>query len=126
MEYSNQLVSDKLIEIGGVVVLIIAVLQTLAYVFKTKSDQKIILRILEHKDASEQLMRLVNTSNKEHKQRPIKWILTFMALAIAFIIIHFSRKLGIPQSENYFLFIIFLFLALSFLVYYLILRFNLK
>jgi hypothetical protein len=126
MENSGQIVSDKIIEIGGVVILIIAVLQTLSYAFKIKSDQKLLMRILEQKDASDQLIRFVNSINNEQKHQPIKWALTFAALSVAFIIIHYSKPLGIPQSENYFLFIISVLMSLSFLAYYLVLRFKLK
>lgn len=126
MEYSSQLLSDKVIEIGVVFTLVITVLHMLLQVFKIKSEQKIMMKIIEYDNDIQEFARLISVLNTEQKMRPIKWSIFFAALALAFIIIHFSKVLGIPQSDNFYLFIIFLLLSSSFLIYYLILRLKLK
>ncbi|MBL7852023.1 MAG: hypothetical protein JNN04_14065 [Cyclobacteriaceae bacterium] len=118
---TSKILSDKVIEIISVMSLLIMILQTLVSAFKARLDFRVQMKMMERAQEENGMKAFLLATNQQ-KKTPLKWCLIFASLALSFTLIQHAPILGIPESDNVFLLIIFSLLSISFLAYYIILR----
>lgn len=118
---TSKILSDKVIEIISVMSLLIMILQTLVSAFKARLDFRVQMKMMERAQEEDGMKAFLLATNQQ-KKTPLKWCLIFASLALSFTLIQHAPILGIPESDNVFLLIIFSLLSISFLAYYIILR----
>ncbi|MBA3286206.1 MAG: hypothetical protein H0U27_14275 [Nitrosopumilus sp.] len=117
-----KIIPDKVFEIGIPLFIIFLLLNTVVTILKNRAENQLKLKMLEKEVSEETLIQIFKESNAIAELQPLKWFLFTLAIALAFLVIHFSRHLLINQSGYLAGSVFLLFLSAAFFIYYQILQ----
>jgi hypothetical protein len=118
----EQIIPDRVFEMGIPFLLILLVLNTITTIFKIKAETQLKEKALEKGISEATLIELFKEDKQMARNAYLKWFLVLAAIGVALIYIHMLHQYVRMSSGYMSLGMVALFISVAFLIYYRIIR----
>ena len=113
-----KIIPDKVFEIGGPLLLLFVLLNTVVSIMKNRAANRLSERMIDKGISEDTLLKIFKDQHAISKLQPLKWFLFSFATAAGLVTIHLLRVYLVNQSGYLASGIILFFLSIAFLIYY--------
>ena len=116
--HKMKIIPDKVFEIGGPLLLLFLLLNTVVSVMKNRAANRLTEKMLEKGISEDTLLKIFKDQHVITKLQPLKWFLFSLATGAGLLSIHLLQDYLVNQSGYLASGIILIFLSIAFLIYF--------